>query len=493
VRPELPGGLDHVLRTGTAKEPKERYASCAELMAAARGALAGERGPRTPVRARTLALAGVVLVAAVAGLIVAIGGGEEPGAPVHRLAVGGDGFALVNARTHTVVGRVRLPGVPSDVVFDKRSAWALLGDQQKVAQVDLQRRAVVRTVKLPFPAGGIAIADGAVFVTERGGAPGVARVSTRTGKVTARWTIETHGVRSSDPSGIAAGAGSVWLARGAEVVRVDAETGRVQHRFPLTITATLLQFAGGDLWAASSENGTVEKIDPAVNRIVATARLHGWLSAMIIAGGSVWVTEVPNDVVVRLNVDDASVEGQARSAAGAESLAAAPGAVFVAGSRERALARLDIGSGRRTTIALAGSPRLVRHHDGLLWTAATPEPALPAATSGPQVRVAVAAEDLTLDPATGVDPIAAQLHYATCLKLVNYPDAAGAAGQQLRPEAAAALPTRSADGRTYSFRIRGGLRFSPPSGAPVNAAAFKRTLERTISPALGSDSQGLAM
>jgi ABC-type transport system substrate-binding protein len=493
VRPELPPGLDHVLRTGTAKEPKERYASCAELVAAARGALAGERGPRTRVRARTVALAGVVLAAAGAGLILAIGGREESAAPVHRLAVGGDGFALVNARTRTVAARVRLPGVPSDVVFDERSAWALLGDQQKVAQVDLRRRAVVRTVKLPFPAGGIAIGAGAVFVTERGGAPGVARISTRTGKVAARWSIETHGVRSSDPSGIAAGAGSVWLARGAEVVRVDAATGRVQHRFPLTITATLLQFAGGDLWAASSENGIVEKIDAAVDRIVATARLHGWLSAMIVAGGSVWVTEVPNDVVVRLNVDDASVEGQARSAGGAESLAAAPGAVFVAGSRERALARLDVGSGRRTTIALAGSPRLVRYHDGLLWTAATPEPALPAAASGPQVRVAVAAEDLTLDPASGVDPTAAQLHYATCMKLVNYPDAPGAAGQRLRPEAAAALPARSADGRTYSFRIRGGLRFSPPSVAPVNAAAWKRSLERTISPALGPDSQGLAM
>jgi ABC-type transport system substrate-binding protein len=493
VRPELPHGLDHVLRAGTAKEPKERYASCAELMAAARGALAGERGPRTRVRARTVALAGVALAAAAAGLIVAIGGGDEPAAPVHRLAVGGDGFALVDARTRTVAARVGLPGVPSDVVFDKRSAWALLGDQQKVAQVDLQRRAVLRTMTLPFPAGGIAIGGGAVFVTERGGAPGVARISTRTGKITARWTVETHGVGSSEPSGIAAGAGSVWLARGAEVVRVDAESGRVQHRFPLTITASLLQFAGGDLWAASSENGTVEKIDPALDRIVATARLHGWLSAMTVAGGSVWVTAVPDDVVFRLNVDDASVEGQTRGAGGAESMTAAPGAVFVAGSRERALARLDIGPGRRTTIALAGSPQLVRYHDGLLWTAATPEPALPAAASGPQVRVAVAAEDVTLDPASGLDPIAAQLHYATCLKLVNYPDAAGAAGKQLRPEAATALPTRSADGRTYTFQIRGGLRFSPPSAAPVNAVAFKRTLERTISPALGSDSQGLAM
>ena len=214
---------------------------------------------------------------------------------------------------------------------------------------------------------------------------------------------------------------------------------------------------------------------------------------MTVAGGSVWVTAVPNDVVVRLNVDDASLEGQVRGAGGAESVAAAPGAVFVAGSGERALARLDIGSGRRTTIALArvaaarALPRrrpLDRRDAGA---------GVPPAASGPQMRVAVATEDLPLDPASGVDPTAGQLHYATCLKLVNYPDAPGAAGQRLRPEAAAALPTRSADGRTYSFRIRSGLRFSPPSGAAVDAAAFKRTLERTISPAFGPDSQGLAM
>ena len=290
-----------------------------------------------------------------------------------------------------------------------------------------------------------------MFVTERGGAPGVVRISTATGKVAAHWTVETRGVRSSEPSGIAAGAGSVWLARGAEVVRVDAETGRVQHRFPLAVTATLLQFAGGDLWAASSENGRVEKIDPAVDRIVARATLHGWLSAMTVAGGSVWVTAVPDDVVFRLNVDDASVEGQTRGVGGAESLAAIPGAIVVAGSRERALARLDIASGRRAVIALTGSPELVRHHDGLLWTAATAEPALPAAASGPEVRVAVAEGNPPLDPASGVDPIGAQLHYATCMKLVNYPDAAGAAGQRLRPEAAAALPSRSADGRTYTL------------------------------------------
>ncbi|HEY6890776.1 MAG TPA: serine/threonine-protein kinase, partial [Solirubrobacter sp.] len=46
VRPELPTGLDRVLRTAMAKAPEDRYASCAELIGAARGALAGAPGPR---------------------------------------------------------------------------------------------------------------------------------------------------------------------------------------------------------------------------------------------------------------------------------------------------------------------------------------------------------------------------------------------------------------------------------------------------------------
>jgi ABC-type transport system substrate-binding protein len=45
----------------------------------------------------------------------------------------------------------------------------------------------------------------------------------------------------------------------------------------------------------------------------------------------------------------------------------------------------------------------------------------------------------------------------------------------------------SPDGRTYTFTIRPGLRFSPPSGQPVTAATFKYTIERALSPILGPD------
>jgi ABC-type transport system substrate-binding protein len=51
----------------------------------------------------------------------------------------------------------------------------------------------------------------------------------------------------------------------------------------------------------------------------------------------------------------------------------------------------------------------------------------------------------------------------------------------LQPEVAAAMPTVSNGGRTYTFRVRRGFRFSPPSNQPVTAATFKYSIERALS------------
>ena len=379
LRPELPAGLDRVLRAGAAKDPDDRYATCAQLVAAARGAQAGERGPRAPIRRRALLAAAAVAVAAGAVVVVLAGARGDRAPVIARAAVGGDGLALLDPATGTVAARVRLPGRASDLAFGGRLGWVLLDD--KVVQLDAERRTVRRTISLSFRPGGIAAGGGSAYVTEAGG-PAVARIS-RDGRIAATWQVPARGVRTSDPTGIAVGAGSVWLARGPEVVRVDARSGRVQRRFPLTVTATLVAFADGDVWAASSENGLVEKIDPVANRIVARARLHGWLSALTVAGGSVWATAVPDDVVFRLDADDASLEGTHAAPAGPGSLAAGAGSVFAAGSSGRAVARLDIGTGHRRDIALSGSPELVRFRDGLLWMAAAPWTAPPAGGGRP--------------------------------------------------------------------------------------------------------------
>jgi ABC-type transport system substrate-binding protein len=47
----------------------------------------------------------------------------------------------------------------------------------------------------------------------------------------------------------------------------------------------------------------------------------------------------------------------------------------------------------------------------------------------------------------------------------------------------------SLDGRTFTFTIRPGLRFSPPSGKPVTAETFRLSLERALSAAFQSDEE----
>src|SRR5215213_4246596 len=59
-----------------------------------------------------------------------------------------------------------------------------------------------------------------------------------------------------------------------------------------------------------------------------------------------------------------------------------------------------------------------------------------------------------VDPALAYYQVSWQLEYATCVKLLNYPDKPGAAGAQLQPEAAQSLPKVSADGKTYTFTVR---------------------------------------
>ena len=61
------------------------------------------------------------------------------------------------------------------------------------------------------------------------------------------------------------------------------------------------------------------------------------------------------------------------------------------------------------------------------------------------------------------------IEYATCAKLLNYPDKAGIAGATLQPEVAESMPTVSNGDKTYTFTVRDGFKFSPPSGALVTA------------------------
>jgi peptide/nickel transport system substrate-binding protein len=89
-----------------------------------------------------------------------------------------------------------------------------------------------------------------------------------------------------------------------------------------------------------------------------------------------------------------------------------------------------------------------------------------------------------IDPALSYSGAGWALLDATCARLMNYPDKPPPAGLRVVPEVAAGYPRISSDGKSYTFTLRGGFRFS--DGTPVQADAFARAINRTLAPGVKS-------
>ena len=87
----------------------------------------------------------------------------------------------------------------------------------------------------------------------------------------------------------------------------------------------------------------------------------------------------------------------------------------------------------------------------------------------------------SIDPALSYGVASFSLVDTTCARLLAY---SRTVTPRLEPEVATAFPRVSHDLRTYTFRLRGGFRFS--DGAPVRANAFARAINRTLAPAVKS-------
>ena len=92
----------------------------------------------------------------------------------------------------------------------------------------------------------------------------------------------------------------------------------------------------------------------------------------------------------------------------------------------------------------------------------------------------------SLDPGFGYTTQSAENTWIAYTGLLTYKHAPGAEGGQIIPGLATALPEISADGKTYKFTLRKGLKYS--DGTPVKASDFEYTLKRSMKISWGGKS-----
>jgi len=109
-----------------------------------------------------------------------------------------------------------------------------------------------------------------------------------------------------------------------------------------------------------------------------------------------------------------------------------------------------------------------------------------AANASGVLNLASAGADVDFsDPALAYGVLSWEIEYETCQMLVTYPDKAGTAGSQLQPgEATTGFPVVSNGGKTYTFTIKPGIKYS--DGATLKASDFAYAINRDANPAMQS-------
>ena len=441
---------------------------------------------RAPPRRRR----GVWLIAAGAALgLTAATVAMALNRPDARVAVLPDSVAVIDPESGVVVADVPVGVQPEAVAADERSLWVANVADGTVSQIDISKRRVVASFAPNVGIEALAAGAGGAWIAD-GGRGRAVRLDAGTGRVADAVRFPTSTEFPGSSGAAAVGLGSLWVANAklAAVFRIDTGRGRIGARVDVGNDPTGVAVGEGAVWVTDSSDNTVTRIVPvgagaaAVTDPIPLGNGPGPIAA---GEAAIWVANSRDDTVSRINPTTRAVEALIPVGRLPSGIAVGAGAVWVANSLSGTVSRIDPRTNRVTkTITLGGAPHSVAVAGGRVWVSVQEAPPSPAPVVGPAVARVLLEEDPGTTGTDGLDDV--QLKYATCARLMTYSSRSGSGAAELVPELATAPPAVSAGGRVYTFRIRPGYRFSPPSGQPVTAAAFQRAIERILRTRTGS-------
>ena len=199
-----------------------------------------------------------------------------------------------------------------------------------------------------------------------------------------------------------------------------------------------IAFGHGAVWVVNSLDGTVSRIDPETNAVAAAIPTGNGPTSVAVDDRSVWVSNQFDGTLVRIDP-----------------------------RTNRVVRTVTVGN-RPQGVSIAAGMALVsvrqsgtEHRGGTLT-----------------IRTDRSRPPDSIDYAVAYDTVSWPFLRMTGDGLVAFNQVAGVGGTQLVPDLAVSLPTPTDGGKTYTFLLRRGIRYS--NGRPVKASDFRRALERYL-------------
>jgi ABC-type transport system substrate-binding protein/DNA-binding SARP family transcriptional activator len=416
-------------------------------------------------RGAAIALAGLLAAGGVAAILAVRLSGEE----ARALAAAPNSVGVVDGRRDQVRMVIKAGGEPGGITAGAGAVWVTDTASDLLLRISENGRFVDR-IPVGHRPTGVAVGNGQVWV--------VNQLDHSVSEVNPEALRTVRPIQVGNGAGaIVFGHGSVWVANATDysLSRIDTESGHVTT-IPLAGQPGGVAASQQGVWVSSTSTGQLLLVDARTNTVSQSVPIGNGPQGVAVGGGSVWVANTPDGTVSRFDPGT----GRIRKIAVGESpagVAYGDGVVWVAAGRSGNVLRIDPENESVRPVAVGNEPTGVATVGKNAWVTVLPGRA---SHRGGTLRLALPADAMpySADPTQFAGIPQWQLLSLTNDGLVTYRRAGGLAGAELVPDLATAIPQPTDGGRTYTFRLRDGIRYS--KGALVQPEDIRRGIERTM-------------
>jgi YVTN family beta-propeller protein len=414
-----------------------------------------------------VALAGIAAVTAIAASVLVFTLGSDAGAT----EISANALGLIDADGEAIEAEIPVDAAPTSVARGEGAVWVTNANDDTVSRIDPVTRSVRQTITVGSSPSGIAVGAGAVWVANHGDGT-VSRIDPETNT-----PVGDPITVGNDPTAVAYGEGSVWVTNSANrtLSRIDPASGRVVRTITTDAVGRGIAVGAGSVWVTDESSRRVVRVDPETNAVAETISVGNGPTGIAFGERALWVTNSLDGTVSRIDPESASVTALLTVGGGPGAVAVGRSAVWVSAEFGQRLARIDPDAADPKVVgdvAIGNRPKgLVASDDGV-WVAVQ--------ESGRGHRggrlIALLAPFDSIDPQIANNTSSAYAGSLVYDGLTGFRRAGGSEGTQLVPNLARAIPDARDGGRSYTFRLRPGIRYS--DGRRVRPEDFRRALER---------------